>query len=513
MTTWLVTRHAGAVEWAREIGVELSSEKPCTHLDVESVQAGDIVVGTLPVHLVAEINRRGARYLHLSMEIPADARGRELSAEELKCFGARLEEYHVDRRATYPGNAVTEDGGEVIICLASGQPLANLLPLFMRRPRAIHVVETADPASRKTSERLQEIAARVHLPCGVTKDAPSAPVDEVKALGARLLRQLKQEHPGARLVVNATGGTKVMALGLVSQAGPLAEVIYCDTEHERIEVISPTGRKASPMPPDLVDLNLLLMSQGIERISADSDSDDWMGRARSRAALSELLAALKNESLRRALNGLASNVGPLQLSQELGNVSERDLWVVDRIADFGLWKRTGDHTVVFRDEEAAGYLKGRWLEELAALKIERLCREAGIPKAHWAVGLKVRLRQSSLAPGLAFNELDLAMVWRNRLLVAECKTGANASAAKERMNIVHKLKAIREYLGGPFSSTWLISTHEIRPNSQAADRCRQFGIEIVHPTRLLELDNFIAGWMQLESFGGASTDWSSPRAR
>lgn len=95
MTIWFVTRHPGAVEWAARRGLQVEQVVP--HLEVELVQAGDIVIGTLPVHLAAEICRRGARLLNLTLQVPPQARGRELSAEELEAFGARLEAYEVKR--------------------------------------------------------------------------------------------------------------------------------------------------------------------------------------------------------------------------------------------------------------------------------------------------------------------------------------------------------------------------------------------------------------------------------
>ena len=58
---------------------------------------GDVVIGTLPVHIVAEICARGGRYLHLTLDVPPQARGRELTADDMERFGARLEEYEVKR--------------------------------------------------------------------------------------------------------------------------------------------------------------------------------------------------------------------------------------------------------------------------------------------------------------------------------------------------------------------------------------------------------------------------------
>ena len=93
MTTLFVSRHPGALDWAA--GEGLAVDRVVAHLDVETVQPGDVVIGTLPIHLAARVCERGGRYLHLSLELPPDWRGRELSAADLRRFGARLEEYRV----------------------------------------------------------------------------------------------------------------------------------------------------------------------------------------------------------------------------------------------------------------------------------------------------------------------------------------------------------------------------------------------------------------------------------
>ena len=93
MTTWFVTRHPGAVEWAQRKGLQI--DRHVAHLDPTSIAPCDTVIGILPVHLAAQLCARGARYLNLSLDLPAAARGRELSAEELDAYGARIEGYEV----------------------------------------------------------------------------------------------------------------------------------------------------------------------------------------------------------------------------------------------------------------------------------------------------------------------------------------------------------------------------------------------------------------------------------
>lgn len=86
--TILVTRHAGARAWIERQGIAVDEVRD--HLDVDGVRAGDLIVGTLPAHLAAEVCERRAEYIHLAIDLPAELRGRELSAEDLDRLGARL---------------------------------------------------------------------------------------------------------------------------------------------------------------------------------------------------------------------------------------------------------------------------------------------------------------------------------------------------------------------------------------------------------------------------------------
>jgi len=102
MTTWFITRHPGARQWAREQGLHI--DRYASHLDPSLIAAGDTVSGALPVHLAAAVCERGARYLNLTLDLPEHARGRELSSYELTSFKARLEEYRVSRIGAAHGN-------------------------------------------------------------------------------------------------------------------------------------------------------------------------------------------------------------------------------------------------------------------------------------------------------------------------------------------------------------------------------------------------------------------------
>lgn len=99
MTIYLVSRHQGAVEWMNHMGHPYDTH--ITHLSSEHhLSAGDTIVGSLPINLVADLGARGINYLHLSLYIPEHLRGIELSAEQLSQLDAKLEPYRVERLST-----------------------------------------------------------------------------------------------------------------------------------------------------------------------------------------------------------------------------------------------------------------------------------------------------------------------------------------------------------------------------------------------------------------------------
>lgn len=93
MTTWFVSRHPGARDWAQRHNITV--DRQVNHLETGTLQTGDVVIGTLPVHLAAAVCAQGARYLHLSLNLPEALRGQELSADDMERCSARLEAYSV----------------------------------------------------------------------------------------------------------------------------------------------------------------------------------------------------------------------------------------------------------------------------------------------------------------------------------------------------------------------------------------------------------------------------------
>lgn len=93
MAIFFITRHPGALDWLNR--QDFPVDAILSHLDLAVIKPGDVVIGLLPVHLAAAVCDSGADYWHLSMELPYEARGRELTADDMEAYGARLERFTV----------------------------------------------------------------------------------------------------------------------------------------------------------------------------------------------------------------------------------------------------------------------------------------------------------------------------------------------------------------------------------------------------------------------------------
>lgn len=93
MSVWFVSRHLGAVVWAKNN--QLKVDFWVKHLSIEDISNDDVVIGILPVNIAAEVCARGARYFNLSINLPYNLRGKELSEDDLVLAGAKLEEFIV----------------------------------------------------------------------------------------------------------------------------------------------------------------------------------------------------------------------------------------------------------------------------------------------------------------------------------------------------------------------------------------------------------------------------------
>lgn len=91
-----IVRHSAAKEWLCD-KFPHDSVEVISHYTDGMEEGFDVVVGILPVPLIANLNKKEIRFLLLTMNIPESLRGVELTKQQMIDCGASLEEYIVVR--------------------------------------------------------------------------------------------------------------------------------------------------------------------------------------------------------------------------------------------------------------------------------------------------------------------------------------------------------------------------------------------------------------------------------
>ena len=95
MAVWFISRHPGAIEWMKSQSIVV--DYWVEHLDINQIQAGDIVIGTLPIHLASQVCEKGATFYFLSVNVTREQRGTELTAQQLTEQGCVLQAFHIQK--------------------------------------------------------------------------------------------------------------------------------------------------------------------------------------------------------------------------------------------------------------------------------------------------------------------------------------------------------------------------------------------------------------------------------
>ena len=103
MRVVIVSRHAGAVEWLRQKGIEGEVVPHLAQADIEGAGEETIFIGIFPVVLAVRIVQAGHRCWAIDLPLlQPEQRGKELSAGEMELAGAQLLELQLEHQ--YLGN-------------------------------------------------------------------------------------------------------------------------------------------------------------------------------------------------------------------------------------------------------------------------------------------------------------------------------------------------------------------------------------------------------------------------
>jgi len=384
------------------------------------------------------------------------------------------------------------------LMIATGQNLANLIPALQCRAAEAWVLRT--PAMRASAAHLSD-ALKAH---GIKVTPIDFADDDVTRLHEQA-QQLARRIGQRAVVVNLTGGTKLMTLALVQtlaadlQTAPGAaqpHLVYCDTQHRRLDWLAPQPRSESMQP--VLKVNDVLLAQGYRRQggSGGAEAAEWQRHADERAKLTRWLGD-KAQDIGRflgALNALARRALPegaafapeQQLEFPPGGEAAK---VLRRADEAGLLSWKGGSEVVFHDRDAAEYLGGGWVEEYAGYKLSGVRANGG-----WTPRLRIEHVDSK-----ATNELDGVLVHDNRLLLVECKAARTDAGIADW---IYKASQLARSVGGQLARPLLLSARSI--GDEHRQRAREYGVDVLAAGELHELPAYLRRWMNGASGAGGA---------
>lgn len=368
------------------------------------------------------------------------------------------------------------------VCLVSEQLLPNLLPVLDPATRPKEVVLLVTPKMAATADRLKGLLRDAG--CRVSsRDIRAYRIEDVR----EAVLETVAAYPDQKLALNATGGTKVMALGAYGVFHDLSlPAFYIDSENDA--VVSLSSPQETSRLPDLLKIGTCLKCYGYKIVSEGNPELQPENRKLYQTLVGEI------ERWEQPLGRLNYWAGKAQnhLWRKLDESSAKNRSLLDLMTLFqtaGHLDIDGDR-LAFRDETSRSLVQGGWLEQYVYSLIEDLRRQNKVKDV--AVGVVVKNIRGTK------NELDVACTCANRLHIIECKTANLRGEHSKGDDVVYKLDNLRDLMGGSYGRALIVSYHRLR--SEDVKRCQDNEVSVICGRNLQQLNMNLPLWLRGADF-------------
>ena len=355
-------------------------------------------------------------------------------------------------------------------CLVSGEQMPNLLPIFQLGAK--RVVLFATPQMSHQSELLKK-TLRQRLPAieVVTvnlvdaydfNDIANTVLDEL----AKAETIIKTDDSNGEIVLNATGGTKVMVLAAVSIFSANGNRIFYLSEATNELIFLPIVgsnetqiNKAVSKPIRLLDY-LAVYDVTVEKQKEERPtlSNDLFQELISRQQKYEHGIAALNAIAQAAL---INSKGKRAISTEMDTPPNSELKMLLSCFEQEKLLRVDGTKITFPSEQARFTVNGGWFEDHAFNVVSGL-RSHGVHDPE--KNLRIAPQGQLIGKGADY-EIDTCFMHNHTIYLVECKT-CLMEDTKVTTPILNKLSAISQSLGKKVRSI-LISYQRLNPSARA----------------------------------------------
>ncbi|MBM3677893.1 MAG: DUF1887 family protein [Actinobacteria bacterium] len=333
---------------------------------------------------------------------------------------------------------------KTLVVLISEQHVPNLLSVHHFKPDSLVMLQTDEMARREAGARFLDALRLGGMDYSESHRSLAVPSADSPDEVYRLLSEVW--GPGARWIVNLTGGTKPMSIGAWNfGVEKCADLAYSNvSEPGRIRYL----RRQDPRSPVLEDMKHdlsireFLTGYGFKVLKSQDAIDASHERARGWFETSRAIARENNGedllSLDEAERKRARSKG---LRLETRHQTE---WLRSRMdlqhsiaASFAL---AGGTLAGGLDKYQVEFLLGGWLEVFFWGLLQERSRDLGVRDV--SLGLQVGPARTAVGDEGPPNELDVSFIRNFQLTTIECKSGGQDH--DPQAEILYKIEAVME---------------------------------------------------------------------
>ncbi len=374
---------------------------------------------------------------------------------------------------------------KIHLCLVSAQAAANLLPALDKhhRPDAVVLITTASMQSQ--ADNLAAVFRENGLQVSAIKLENEHDFEHME----ETLMGFATEHEDDEILLNLTGGTKLMALAAQSVADEAQwQKFYVDADTDQITLLGRKSRSTSQALSEQLRLRHYLRGYGFD---LSGKSEPFNPNHQQQSLMSTLVLQIGSlESPLAQLNWLAQQAEDqrkLDVTMAPTQQDSRSLEALLRqFSDAGMLVVSGA-TIRFPNQAALRFVKGGWLEQHVFQQVASVSGELHIRDK--AANLEV-----TDSAGVK-NEMDVAFMARNRLFVLECKTARmDKPEAPKANDTLFKLAENCRRIGGIATKGMLVSYRKLRDSETKL--ARALHIEVVAGQDISRLPEKLKSWVR-----------------
>jgi hypothetical protein len=366
---------------------------------------------------------------------------------------------------------------KIQILLISVQPIPNLVSLKVKELVPDLVILVVSKDMKLQEERFKKVLQAWNIKTVLSIEIEPLDFNSSKITFLELLNQYSKDE----LILNITGGTKILTLAAYEVFFRFAKVIYVDTSESKIKII--TSNESIPFD-NWIDVKSYLLSYGQECIGDKSKEFIQKSNLYKFFLMDLIKDVCSNENFPLGISNLNYYATKAQYKNDYNQIIDSDhlegLYEILNVFKKHKFLEFDDKSINF-NIELISFVKGGWLEAYVYYILSNI---SGINLLSDAK-ININNRESYTK-----NEYDAVFTLNNKLFLIECKTTSNKF--DQVTDYLYKLNSLKTFAGGTFAKALLICTSEITKSS--LDRANYYNISTTSDLRNLKQE--ILNWIK-----------------